>query len=103
MFGACSRTFLIAADFNFLGCSFDEVLLSWNMFSDFSEPTKAGIFCRGLRMHLEDRNPNVTLTAERWSKDGAALSKQDFARWCTRIQSYGTRTGDRFLSNIEQS
>ena len=64
MFGACSRIFLTAVDLNFLGCSFDEVLLSWNMFSDFSEPTKAGIFCRGLGMHLWDRNPNVTLTAE---------------------------------------
>jgi hypothetical protein len=50
MFGAFSKALLAeAADFNFLGCSFDEILLSWNMFSDFSGPTKAGI-C--MRIHL---------------------------------------------------
>jgi len=50
MFGAFSKALLAeAADFNFLGCSFDEILLSWNMFSDFSAPTKAGI-C--MRIHL---------------------------------------------------
>jgi hypothetical protein len=50
MFGAFSKAFLAeAADFHFLGCSFDEILLSWNMFSDFSEPTKAGV-C--MRIHL---------------------------------------------------
>ena len=87
MFGAFSKAFLAeAADFNFLVCSFDEILLSWNMFSDFSEPTNAGIFCRRPGMHLGDRDQNVT-QPRRWST-GAALSKQDFARQCIRIQVF---------------
>jgi hypothetical protein len=46
MFGAFSKALLAeAADFNFLGCSFDEILLSWNMVSGFSEPTKQGSAC----------------------------------------------------------
>ena len=47
MFGAFSKALLAeTADFNFLECSFDEILLSWNMVSGFSEPTKAGICMR---------------------------------------------------------
>jgi hypothetical protein len=70
MFGAFSKAFLVEAGaFNFLGCSFDEILLSWNMVSDFSEPTKARISCRRL---------GVLPTTESWSTDSAVLSKQEF-------------------------
>ena len=90
-----------ADDLKFLISLFDEILLSWNMFSEFSE--KAGICCPRLGMHLADRNQNLTQP-----QTGGRQTAPPYLSRILLVSAYAfnslydTRTKERFLSNSGQ-